>query len=50
MVHDHIHPLLSLTLTLGVNVTQNIVGYHLYHVTYAPSKFEVAMSNGLGLQ
>ena len=28
--------------------TQNVAQYPLHHMTYAPSKFEVAMSNGLG--
>ena len=35
-------------LDLGVNVTQNVAQYPPHHVTYAPAKFEVAMSNGLG--
>ena len=37
----------SLTLTL-VKVTQNVAQYLLHHVTDAPTKFEVATSNGLG--
>ena len=28
--------------------TRNVAQYPLHHVTYAPLKFEVAMSNGLG--
>ena len=28
--------------------TQNIAQYPLHHVTYAPAKFEGAMSSGLG--
>ena len=35
-------------LDLRVNVAQNIAKYPLHHVTYAPAKFEVAMSNVLG--
>ena len=33
---------------LGVKVTQNVAQYPLHHMTYAPAKFEVAFSNGLG--
>ena len=44
-VHHSIYPLYVFDLDHGV--TQNIAQY-LYHVTYAPAKFEVAMSNGLG--
>ena len=35
-------------LDLGVKVTQNVTQYPLHHVVYPPTKFEVAMSNGLG--
>ena len=35
-------------LDLGVKVTRNVIQYPLHHVIYAPTKFEVAMSNGLG--
>ena len=35
-------------LELGAKVTQNVAQYHLHHVTYAPSKFEIARSSGLG--
>ena len=35
-------------LDLGVKVTQNVAQYPPHHATYAPVKFEVAMSNGLG--
>ena len=31
-----------------VKVRQNVAKYPPGHVTYAPAKFEVAMSNGLG--
>ena len=31
-----------------VKVTQNVVQYPPHHMMYAPAKFEVAMSNGLG--
>ena len=32
---------------LGQGQTQNVAQYPLQHRTYAPTKFEVAMSNGL---
>ena len=35
-------------LDLGVKVTQHVAQYPPHRVTYAPAKFEVAMSNGLG--
>ena len=35
-------------LDLGVKVTRKVTQYPLHHVIYAPTKFEVAMSNGLG--
>ena len=34
--------------TFDLGVTQNVAQYPLHHVSYAPAKFEVAMSNGLG--
>ena len=37
-----------LTFDLGVKVTQNVTQYPLHHVIYAPTKFQVATSNGLG--
>ena len=33
-------------LDLGVKVTQNVAQYPLHHVTYSPTKFEVATSKG----
>ena len=39
---------MTFDIDLGVKVTQNIAQYPLHHVTYAPVKFEVATSNGLG--
>ena len=33
---------------LGVKVTQNVAQYPPHHKPYAPAKFEVAMSYGLG--
>ena len=33
---------------LEVRVTRNVTRYTLHHVTYSATKFEVAMSNGLG--
>ena len=35
-------------LDLGVKVTRNVAHYPLHHVTYSATKFEVALSNGLG--
>ena len=37
----------NLDLRLRTNM-KNIAQYPLHHMTYAPAKFEVAMSNGLG--
>ena len=37
-----------LTLTLGHGQTRNVAQYPLHHMTYAPAKFEAAMSNSLG--
>ena len=37
-----------LTLNLGQGQTRNVAQYPLNHMTYAPSKFEDVMSNGLG--
>ena len=48
MVHHGKYPPFTYNLYLGVKVTQNIAQYLLHNVTYAPVKFEVAMSNGLG--
>ena len=39
---------LTFDLDRTVKVTRNIVQYPLHHVTYAPVKFEVNTSNGLG--
>ena len=38
----------NLDLGVKVTVTENLAQYPLHHVTYAPAKFEVATSNGLG--
>ena len=35
-------------MTLGQGQTWNVVQYPLHHMTYAPAKFEAALSNGLG--
>ena len=43
----HLH-YLTFDLDLGVKVTRNVTQYPLHHVIYAPTKFEVATSNGLG--
>ena len=37
-----------LTFDLAVKVTRNVTQYPLHHVIYAPTKFEVATSKGLG--
>ena len=39
---------LTFDLDLGVKVTRNVAQYPLHHVTFSPTKFEVATSNGLG--
>ena len=46
-IYKKIH-YLTFDLDLGVKVTRNVTQYPLHHVIYAPTKFEVAMSNGLG--
>ena len=46
MVGHRKYPLFTFDHYLGVKVTQNVAQYPLHHVTYAPAKFEVAMSNG----
>ena len=45
MVHHCKYPLFY--LYLGVKISQNDAQYP-HQVTYAPAKFEVAISNGLG--
>ena len=45
-IYKKIH-YLTFDLDLGVKVTRNVTQYPLHHVIYAPTKFEVAMSNGL---
>ena len=46
-IYKKIH-CLTFDLDLGVKVTRNVTQYPLYHVTYSPTKFEVATSYGLG--
>ena len=46
-IYKKIH-FLTFDLDLGVKVTQNVTQFPLHHVIYAPIKFEVATSNGLG--
>ena len=46
-IYKKIH-YLTFDLDLGVKVTRNVTQYPLHHVIYAPTKFEVATSNGLG--
>ena len=46
-IYKKIH-YLTFDLDLGVKVTQNVTQYPLHHVIYASTKFEAAMSNGLG--
>ena len=36
-----------LTLALGQGQTRNVAQYPQHHMTYAPAKFVVAISNGL---
>ena len=35
-------------LDLGVKITQNVAQYHLHHVNYPGTRFDIATSNGLG--
>ena len=44
----HLQEITFFDLDLGVKVTRKVTQYPLHHVIYAPTKFEVAMSNGLG--
>ena len=44
----HLQENLSYDLDIVIKVTQNVVQYPPKHITHAPAKFEVAMSNGLG--
>ena len=46
-IYKKIH-YLTFDLNLGVKVTRNVAQYPLHYVIYASTKFEVAMSNGLG--
>ena len=46
-IYKKIH-YLTFDLDLGVKVTRNVTQYPLHPVIYAPTKFEVATSNGLG--
>ena len=46
-IYKKIH-YLTFDLDLGVKVIRNVTQYPLHHVIYAPTKFEVATSNGLG--
>ena len=43
MSHHRLYPLFMFDLDLGV--LQKLTQYPLHHMTYAPGKFEVAMSN-----
>ena len=42
------HEILFLTLTFWVKVTQNFALFLLHYVIFAPAKFAVASSDGLG--
>ena len=44
----HYHENTLFDLDLGVKVTQNVTQNPLHHVTYSPTKFEVATSYGSG--
>ena len=46
-IYKKIH-YLTFVLDLGVKITRNVTQYSLHHVTYSPTKFEVATSYGLG--
>ena len=41
-------PLVTFDFNHQAKVTQNVAQYPLHHMTYAPAKFEVSVSNGLG--
>ena len=49
-VHEemHLQENTLFDLDLGVKVSQNVAQYLLHHVTYLGTKFEAAMSKGLG--
>ena len=47
-VYEEMHLQENTFLDLGVKVTRNVTQYPLHHVIYAPTKFEVSTSNGLG--
>ena len=42
------HIISLFTLTLGHGQTRSVAQYPLHNMTYAPAKFEAAMSNDLG--
>ena len=44
----HVHENTLFDLDIRVRVTQNVAQNPLHHVTYSDTKFENAMSNGLG--
>ena len=46
-IYKKIH-FLTFDIDLGVKVKRNVAQYPLHHLTYLPTKFEVATSNGLG--
>ena len=46
MEHHRKYLLFTFDIDLGVKVTQHNTQYPQHHVTYAPAKFEFAMSNG----
>ena len=48
-MHFHENLFLTFGLDLGVNVIRNIAQYPLQHMTCLGTKFEVAPSNGLGI-
>ena len=48
MVKKKMHLQENTLFNLGVKVTRKVAQYHLHHVTYSATKFEVATSNSLG--
>ena len=46
-VYIHCHLLENTVFDVGINVTCDVAQQPLHHVTYAPTKFEVATANCL---
>ena len=46
--YEEMHLQENTLFDLGVKVKRNVTQYPLHHVIYAPTKFQVATSKGLG--